>query len=165
MKKIINFCGNCPFCDYDYDDYEEEIYSCGLSRFLKLDDYFINDQEKTPIWCPIKKEDFLLEFKEFSSKRLEDINSVKNEIKELEHFFDEENYENPDVEEKTLALRNAYIKLYDLQQNEELNVDIQEEIIYNLEEIKNQLNSLEDANSKLQKTFNRSDVNVLYRND
>jgi len=166
MKKIINFCGNCPFCDHDYDDGINFIFRCGLSRFLKLEDYFIDDQEKTPVWCPLKNEVCAFEFKEFSSKRQEDIDLVKNEIKELENFFDESiNYECTEAEEKTLALRDSYIKLYDFQINEELSFDsdFQNEIIDKIEEIKQQLNSLDDANSKLQKTV--SDVNVLYRND
>ncbi len=69
----------------------------------------------TPEWCPLKKEEFSFDFKEFSNERLQNIEMTKKEISELDNFFEmnenEVDYDDPIIMEKTDNLRKLYSKV------------------------------------------------------
>ena len=171
MKKTINFCGNCPFSYSDYDDYAlgySTITTCTLSRFLKLKDDCISlsdgDEElSTPNWCPLKTEEYTFNFKEFSTERNNEINATWKEIDVLQDYFETKEYyhtdfKTPEYLEKDEELKNLYTKLGELQNNEEETFDekkFQEELNKGLDEIKEQLSSLEEFGNKLQDSLSK----------
>jgi hypothetical protein len=169
MKTTINFCGNCPFAYSDYDDFAvgySTMDICTLSRFLNREDDCISIHDgmgpdylaPTPDWCPLKEEEYSFDFKEFSPERLQEISDVKNEIKELEEFFDmredEVDYDDPIIIEKNDKTQQLYSKLQELQSNEEIYTEFEEDITEQLDKIKEQILSLEDVSNKLKETFN-----------
>lgn len=94
MKKVVNYCGNCPFLYSDYDDYAmgySTLDICTLSKFLKYKDYIVskhdsigfNEDSKTPEWCPIRKEKFELIFNDKNDEiENNDENIVQDDFKE-----------------------------------------------------------------------------------
>ena len=167
MKKTVNFCGNCPFLYSDYDDFAvgcSTVDICNLARFLKksedcisVHDGYDNDTESsTPEWCPLKEEEFIFYFKDFSSELLNEISSTKSDIKKLEEFFDmredEVDYDDPIIEEKSEKIKELYNKLDELYNNEDSNFE--EDLTEQLDKFKEQLLSLEDLGIKLTDTFN-----------
>lgn len=172
MKKTINYCGNCPFCQVDYDEWAvgaSTIEKCGLSMFLKQDyiiDVYNGDDNKglvSPDWCPLKKEEFTFEFNNFSDKRLEDINNVTSKIVEIEDYLQEKEYyhtdfKNSEYSEKEEELTQLYIEYDKLQNNEEPDVDQDfQEVSDAITQIKEQLSVLEETSYKLQDTFSKLD--------
>ena len=167
MKTIVNFCGNCPFYVTHYDDFavgKQTLELCNLAQFLNKKDYFLPEDEETPYWCPLKKDEYSYEFRNFSPKRLEEIEIIKSEIKKLEDYVDMvDDYENPEFIEKSNLLTIKYKKLSELHDNETEtdwnnlgfdNDDFQDDINKQIGEIKEQLSALEEAGLQLQKTFN-----------
>ena len=165
MKKTINFCGNCPFKYSDYDDYAlgySTVTTCTLSKFLKLEDDCIlvsdGDAElKTPIWCPLKTDEFTFDFKEFSTERKIEIDSTLKKIEVLQNYFDntyDVDYDNPDVIEKNTKLQTLYTTYNELQSNEDVEYDFQTELNKSIDEIKIQLSTLESVGNKLQESIN-----------
>ncbi len=166
MKKTVNFCGNCPFSYADYDDWAIGASTCNictLAQFLKLKDYFISvdngDEElKTPDWCPLKTDEFTFNFKEFSTERKKELDSTWKEIEELHNYFDN-NEDNDDLDESELdeqsnKIQALYTKFGELQSNEEETYDFQTELNKSIDEIKEQLSTLEDVGNKLQESIN-----------
>ena len=158
--------GNCPFRYSDYDDFsvgDSTAEVCTLARYKNLKDYFIMfhngeiDDMNTPEWCPLKVEEHTFEFKEFSPKRKEKIESVKKELTELMIFFDEhDNYEDEIFKEKNDKISELNSILADLENNEEFFVDeFNDEINDKVLEIKKQLELLEEATIKMNDTFNK----------
>jgi hypothetical protein len=171
MKKIVNFCGNCPFLYSDYDPDcvgYSTIDICQLARFLNQnpdhisvhDECGFNTNSKTPDWCPLKKEQFTIEFREFSNETKLAIENVKKEIAELEGFFDDSvEYDSPIYTTKTEQLQQAYNKLIEFESNieEKTNIDLSsfgkefnENINNQIDEIKSKLSYLDNAGNKLQ---------------
>jgi polyhydroxyalkanoate synthesis regulator phasin len=169
MKKTINYCGNCPFSYSDYDDFAIGYSTadiCTLSRFLKLKDDCIlvsnGDEElKTPNWCPLKTEEFTFGYKEFSTKRQQEIESTKEELEILQNCVEKyEDYDNPIAIEMSNNIQNLYNRLGELQSNENEEDSenyFQTELNENINEIKDQLFKLENAGNKLQDFFNNLD--------
>ena len=167
MKTTVNFCGNCPFSYADYDDCAigySTVHVCTLAQFLKLKDYFIlvsdgDEALKTPIWCPLKTEEFTFNFKEFSAERKQEIDSISKEIDVLQDYFDK-NVDNDDLDESELdkksnKLQALYTKLGELQKNEEEPYDFKVELNNSIDEIKAQLSTLEDFGTKLQESLGK----------
>lgn len=171
MKQTVNFCGNCPFLSSEYDDFavgHSTVDKCLLAQHLGQDDYFVSIHDNfgqdfeasTPVWCPLKKEEFSFDFKEFSDERKQNLESTKNEILELENFFDmredEVDYDDPEIIEKTDNIRKLYSKLNELYSNEELSEDdvLKNEINDGIEKINEQLTLLKEISSKFSETFN-----------
>ena len=171
MKKIVSFCGNCPFLYSDFDPDcagHSTIDICQLARFLNLspDHISVHDEcgrdpnAKTPDWCPLKKEQLTIEFREFSDETKQEIEKVKTEIAELEAFFDDNvDYNSPIYITKTEQLQQAYNKLIELESNieDKSNVDLSsfgqefnESINNQIDEIKSKLSYLDTAGNKLQ---------------
>jgi hypothetical protein len=164
MKKIVNFCGNCPFSYSDYDDFAvgcSTLNVCTLAQFVKLKDYFISvdngDEElKTPEWCPLKTDEFTFTFKEFSVERKQEIDSTCKEIEVLQDYFDntyDVDYDDPEVVEKNNKVQKLYTKLGELQSNEEQNDE--DELSKSIDIIKEQLLSLENASIILQESLGK----------
>ena len=161
----VNFCGNCPFLYSDYNP-DSAGYStidiCQLASFLKKKLYNISvhdecgrdSNSKTPDWCPLKVEDFSFTFKEFSSKRKQEIKVVSDEIDELEDFFDgnycDSSYENTTYDAKANRLQELYTKLQELNKSEENVEFFNDEFKQKVEEFKEQIASLEIEGNKLQ---------------
>ena len=166
MEKTVNFCGNCPFCVYDYDDFavgDMISYRCNLSYFLELKEQFLENNESTPEWCPLKKEDFSFKYKKFSDERLKDIKSTKKQIDKLELLIDSiEDYDSEDFKEKSKNLDELYVKIDQLYSSEDSDFfeDFQNDLTQKIEEIKEQLASLEDVGIKLQETFSKLDKDL-----
>ena len=170
MKKIINFCGNCPFRYSDYDDFavgDSTAEVCTLAMYKKFEDYFIlfhngdidnddGDGMKTPEWCPLKTEEHTFEFKEFSPERKEKIEIVKKELTELMNFIDNsDDYFDKNYIEKNERISELNSILADLVNNEEFfGDDFNNEINDKVLEIKRQLELLEEATLKMNNTFN-----------
>lgn len=167
MKKTVNFCGNCPFLYSDYDDFavgSSTIDICNLARFLKKpndcvsvhDDYGYDTESTTPEWCPLKDEEFVFDFKEFSTERLQEISNIKSDITKIEEFFDmredEVDYDDPIVVEKNKEISELYYKLDELYNNEDSTEE--EDLNEQLDKIKEQILSLEEVGNKLKNTFN-----------
>lgn len=165
MEIIVNFCGNCPFCVYQFDDFamgDMVSYKCNLAIFLKMNDRLLlkeDDEPITPEWCPLKKEKYSYEFKNFSSKRISDIENTKNKIEELELFIQKsDDYESSEYVQKSDELQNFYNKLDKLYENEDLGFyedDFKNDLNQKIEEIKEHLLNLENAGAKLQETFKK----------
>ena len=166
MEKKINFCGNCPFFVIQFDNFESVTNTCNLARFQKKEDYSLDFEAylETPEWCPLKKEEYLLKFKKFSPERINEINSVKAEIEELEAYFSEREYyhtdtiKNEEYVEKDRRLIELYSKLDKLHENEELSFyqeDFQNDILQKVNEIRDQLSDLENAGAALQEAFSK----------
>ena len=166
MKKTINFCGNCPFSYADYDDWAVGYSTanvCTLAQFLKLNEYLIlvsdGDEElKTPEWCPLKTEEFTFNFKEFSTKRKDEIDSTWKEIEELNNLYvnEDEDYDSPKVIERDNRLGELYDKFGKLQSNEEETFDqeeFQNDLSKQIDAIKEHLSTLEDVSNKLQQSL------------
>jgi len=164
MNKVVNYCGNCPFFVTQFDDFaigEPFTYICNLSQFQRKEDYFLTGENDTPEWCPLKKEEVILNFKEFTPERLKEINDVNTEIKELEDYFETKEYYHTDFKnDEYLAaddrLSELCIKRNDLYSNEEIpfyEAELKDELNKNIDEIKKQLLLLEDASIKLQNTY------------
>ena len=85
MKKIINFCLNCPFL--------EEGDNCKLYEFLNNKKYHIDEPYKLSIQnnCPLKN-DITFTFKIFSKERLEQITKSEenNDIDQLKKLYNNE---------------------------------------------------------------------------
>lgn len=171
MKKTINFCGNCPFLSSEYDDFavgNSTVDKCLLAMYLGQEDYFVSIHDNfnqdieapTPEWCPLKKEEFSFDFKEFSNERLQNIEMTKKEISELDNFFEmnenEVDYDDPIIMEKTDNLRKLYSKLNELYSNEELSEEdtLKNEINDGVQKINEQLTLLKEISSKFSETFN-----------
>lgn len=173
MKTIVNFCGNCPFFVVEFDDFaigDSTTYSCNLAKFLGNKEYFLPiqaqdmttekelDSLSSPEWCPLKKREHSYEFKNFSNKRLQEIENNNNEIKVLDAFFDNiVDYNDPEVKKKSEQLSDLYNKSTILHSNEDLGFyeDFQSDFNQKIEEIKEQLTTLEEAGYKLQETFSK----------
>lgn len=157
MKKIVNFCGNCPFFYGELGELNENRYVCVLSANLNLNFSYLNtindeiDETTTPDWCPLKKEEYTFSFINFSDKRLEEIHNVRKQINEYSELDDEQNDKSDKIDELTS-------KLLELQKNEEVdnipNENIELEINKSIEEIKNQMTYIEDVSNKLQQMLN-----------
>jgi len=159
MKTTVNFCGNCPFFCSKYNDFDIDnstTYTCNLSMFLKHENYNILDTDKQkPEWCPLKKEEFVVDFKNFSPERQKDIDLVLKEIEELEYFFDNNEYyhtdfKNPDSDKKEKRLAYLYEKSNELHSNEEMSLN---DSILNVDKIKEQILYLDEISIKLQETI------------
>ena len=173
MKKTINFCGNCPFSYSDYDDFAvgySTMNICTLSKFLKLkedcismsDGHNCDEESKTPNWCPLKTEEFTFEFKEFSSKRKDEIDSTWKEIEVLRDLSDkyDGDYDEPNFIEQENKLQGLYTKFGNLQNNEDEILDDGEfnnELIKQIDCIKEQMFELNEVTNKLQETLNNLD--------
>jgi len=168
MKKTINFCGNCPFLQtiYDFQDYDKYIHECSLSRFLNvefeeriLDPY---NEFNTLESCPLKNEEFAFKFNKFSDERLLEIKKVKNEIIELEKFFEENEYDNDNEDHinKNIKLTTLYERLNELHINDEKQFDFQQDLNENINKIKEQLELLSEVGNKFNQTIN--DLNNEY---
>lgn len=164
MNKVVNYCGNCPFFVTQFDDFaigDMFTYTCNLATFQKNQDYFLIGENDTPEWCPLKKEEFTFNFKEFTPERLKEINDVNVEITELENYFETSEYYHIDFkDEQYLAidyrLSELYIKRNNLYSNEEIpfyETELKDDINKNIDEIKKQLTLLEKASVKLQETY------------
>ena len=162
MKKTINFCGNCPFMYSDYDDFsvgDSTADMCTLALFLGQDGCISthngDSEEKTPDWCPLKKEEYTFNFNEFSANRLEQMEKTKKEIKELEKHF--EKYSDIDDIENNNKLTSLYNQFSELQSNEEqlFGKKFQEDINKGMSEIEKQLEQLKNVGEQLEKTFNK----------
>jgi len=165
MNIKVNFCGNCPFLNSDFNP-DSSGYStidiCQLARFLhQTPDHIsvhnecgFNPDSKTPDWCPLKVEDFSFTFKEFSSKRKQEIKVISDEIDELEDFFDgnycDASYENAIYDAKANRLQELYTKLQELNKSEENVEFFNDEFKQKVEEFKEQISSLEIEGNKLQ---------------
>lgn len=155
MKRTINFCGNCPFFVSDYDG-ELIKHTCNLSLFLEQDEYIVKLTEnelETPEWCPIKKEECILQFMPFSDERINKFKSLQSEIDELEKKIDDYNFNQqvPISQIDHENLRDLYFKLGELHHNEEFVID--DDINKDIEEIRRQISTLEIVGSKLKETF------------
>jgi len=160
MKTTVNFCGNCPFFCSEYDDFsihDSITTKCNLSAFLKNDEYFISDTDKqNPDWCPLKKEEFVFDFRNFSSERLQEIDLIKIEADELEEYFDKNEYYHTDFkdsefkksEERLLYLYNKLNELYS-------NEDVPLIDILNIDKIKDQISYLDEISIKLEETIKK----------
>ena len=164
MKKTVNYCGNCPFFTTQFDDFaigDAFTYTCNLAQFQKNDEYFLTGENEVPEWCPLKKEECTFQFNKFSPERLKEIEDVITEIRELEDWFETEEYYHTDFKdaeylEKDKRLNELYDKSSEMYSNEEVLFDIkefQDEINKNVDEIKKQLLILEEAGFKLQESF------------
>lgn len=163
MKKIVNFCGNCPFRYSDYDDFAigySTATNCTLAMFLRQKDYCIlmsdgDEEVKTPEWCPLKNEEFTFNFKEFSAERTQEIDSTFKEIEELNKYFDttEVDYYDPDFLRKDNKLQELYTRLGELQGNEESNKE--DDLSKSIDIIKEQLLELENASKVLQESLGK----------
>jgi hypothetical protein len=162
MKKTINFCGNCPFLhtNYYFQNYDKPSYDCSLLMFLQvefeeqiLDPY---DEFNVIESCPLKTEEFNFNFNSFSNDRLDDINNVKNQIIEIEKFFNENDYDadNDDHVKLNIKLSTLYDKLDELHNNEEKTFDFQKDLNANINKIKEQLELLSDVGNKINQTIN-----------
>ena len=166
MKKTVNFCGNCPFSYADYDDFAigySTVHVCTLAQFLKLNEYFIlvsdgTEEVKTPIWCPLKKEEFTFNFKEFSTERKQEIDSTFKEIEVLQDYFDKNEYnddlDESEVDDQSNKIQALYTKFGELQSNEEETYDFKAELSKSIDELKEQLSTLEEVGNKLQESIN-----------
>lgn len=177
MKKTVNFCGNCPFLVVDYDDFavgNSTLEYCNLARHLNLEDSYISsydgfrDEDKStiqekvssPEWCPIKKEEYTFDFREFSNKRLNEIEIVENELEKLEKFFEMEEHEVDEDDEEfnsnTEKYKELSTKLGQLYSSEELSFedDFKDQLKKSIDQIKDQLTILENAGIDLQNAFN-----------
>lgn len=177
MKKTVNYCGNCPFLVFEYDDFAVGYSSseyCNLARYLNLPENYIDSydgfsnenittvQEKinSPEWCPLKTNDYSFQFKHFSTQRIQEIEKVQNEIEKLDKFFDMEEYEIDEEDEEfnsnTEKYKELTIKLGELYSSEEptFEEEFQSDIKSTIDEIKNQLSLLENAGINLQNSFN-----------
>jgi hypothetical protein len=166
MKKTINFCGNCPFKYSDYDDWAVGYSTCTvctLAQFLKLNEYLIlvsngDEEVKTPDWCPLKTDEYTFNFKEFSVERKQEIDSTWEEIEVLQDYFDngyDLDYDDPEVVEKNNKVQALYTKLGELQSNEEETYDFKAELNKSIDEIKEQLSTLEDVGNKLEESLKK----------
>jgi len=176
MKKTVNYCGNCPFLVFEYDDFAVGYSSseyCNLARYLNLPDNhisaydgFSNENKTTvqekinmPEWCPLKTEEYSFHFKEFSAKRLEELEKVEDEIEKLDKFFDMEEHEIDEEDEEfnsnTEKYRELLIKLGELYSSEEptFEEEFQSDIKFTIDDIKNQLSLLENAGINLQNSL------------
>lgn len=163
MKKTINFCGNCPFMYEEFDEYKDDPITiiCTLSYNNKQDEYIISEinENKTPDFCPLKKEELILNFKEFSPSRLEKIRKLKTEIESIYQYFDENDF-NPDDENmiiKNDELKSLSYNLNELNKNEDM--QFQDELTDSINKIQDQLIKLQEVGTKLQETFNNVDLN------
>ena len=181
MKKIVNFCGNCPFLYNENDVYDESVkHLCVLSKNLDLYFQYIDtvegvfDENSTPDWCPLKKEEYTFSFKEFSNKRLNEIQNIKEKINEINEHIEYNDDNNADISKENDELIELNNELSNLQKNEEYyeddddeedeedddddddddDEDIESEINKTIDEIKNQMSYLEEASVKLQEMFN-----------
>jgi hypothetical protein len=178
MKKVINFCGNCPFLISEYDDYSvghSTLDCCQLARFLNLkedyisihDDIESNLEKETPEWCPMKQEDFTFKFREFSDERKKGIEDTKKKITELEEITEDLDIDSFEFKTKNKELADSYSKLQTLYETEEIKIDPELDTIPTLEssifgpeftddfndqvdDIKEQLSNLNNIGSKLQ---------------
>jgi vacuolar-type H+-ATPase subunit I/STV1 len=162
MKKIVNFCGNCPFLHtiYDFENYDKTIHDCSLLSFLQiefeeqiLDPYNEFDTLES---CPLKDEEFSFKFNKFSDERLQEIDEVKTEAIELEIFFEKNDYDktNEDQIKKNIKLTTLYERLNDLHTNEEKPSDFQQDLNENINKIKEQLELLSEVGNKFNQTIN-----------
>lgn len=171
MKKTINFCGNCPFLHtiYDDDDFNKTTFKCSLSDFLNVEfvEYIVDpyDVINTIETCPLKTEEFYFKFNSFSNDRLDDINNVKEQIIEIENFFNENDYDadNDDHVKQNIRLSALYDKLDELHNNEEQTFDFQKDLNDNINKIKEQLEILSDVGNKFNQSINdlNNDKNKL----
>jgi hypothetical protein len=126
MKKVVNYCGNCPFLYEENDIYDESVkHICVLSKNLDLYFYCIDtvecvfDEKSTPVWCPLKKEEYTFTFKEFSNERI--VNILLNTIK---YFYEGTNRNYYDTiyfkKCKTVTLDNTLINDINNNQNSSL---------------------------------------------
>jgi hypothetical protein len=167
MKKItVNFCGNCPFLYSSYDDYAvgcSTTDECTLSRFLNQDEYFIDVHDgldfnsETPLWCPLRKEEYSFGFQEFNLVKTEEIDLIKKEIDELGNFFDslhDESYDSSIINEKSRRLQELYNILADLQSSQIEDDLTIENFQKEMDEVQKKVKFLEEAGSKLQALIN-----------
>lgn len=166
MKKVVNFCGNCPFLYNEYDNYDGTVqHLCVLSRNLDLYFDYVDtleggyDENSTPAWCPLKKEEYTFSFKEFSNKRLENIHTVKEKINEINEYIESNDDSGIDMSKELNEIETLNTELTNLQKNEEIDDinddDIESEITKSLDEIKAQMTYIEEASAKLQDAFSK----------
>lgn len=176
MKKTVNYCVNCPFLVVDYDDFavgNSTLEYCNLASYLNLSEKYIDSydgfhnennttvQEKisSPEWCPLKTDEYTFQFKEFSAKRIEEIEKTEIEIDKLEKFFDMEEYEIDEDDEEfnsnTEKYKELSAKLGKLYSPEEptFEEEFQSDIKSTIDDIKNQLSLLENAGINLQNSL------------
>jgi len=157
MKKTVNCCGNCPFCntEYYYESGDEPISECILSKFLKNDEYFINFNDNvsfyTAEWCPLKNEEYVFNFKEFSDKRKNDILTIDKKITENEYQIDQNiDYDSFEFVSNNIESQELFKKFDELMTSEDISEeDIKEEFNNSIEQIKKQMINLESLGTKL----------------
>jgi hypothetical protein len=178
MNKTVNFCGNCPFFNTEYDDYAvglDTTNTCCLAYNLKQEDYIVsfdnshdyseiepinNCTEKfgSPEWCPLKKDEYTFSFKPFSENRISKINSISDSIDELNDFLDSTNdCDSPEFVEKMKQSAELHDKMRELLNNEEtpFNESFQTEINKSVDEIKEQMKLIENATIQLHDTLSK----------
>jgi len=166
MKKIINYCGNCHFFHTEYDDYSlgnGQKNICVLFKNLKtpnnISDYFIDDEElegyNTPTWCPLKVEEYTFKFKEFSSKKIEELKSTTDDIELLNNKFEE--YEDTtEYSENNDKLKVLYDKFQKILDSDDIDSEefIKNEFDNSMKDFKSTIESLEDMSIKLNEQLN-----------
>lgn len=127
MNKTVNHCYNCPFYHATYDDYsihEQPTCTCGLSEFLKYENYFIIDDENSvlepPDWCPIAKEgNVSLTFKRLSISNVLEISNYTNQLEQLDYELENMNdVESEEYESKYKLLIEIGNKIQELSNEE-----------------------------------------------
>ena len=149
MRTTVNYCGNCPFILSK----KGNIFGCILASFLQLEDSEIIEdvieELSSPDWCPLKEE-HSFSLIQFSTERRNEINKVKNEIEDLKIMM--KSTDDSIVSQSSYKLQTSYSKLDDLMGNEE-NLNFQ--VIKSIDEIKEQMNKLEETGQKLQNFINK----------
>lgn len=167
MKKIVNFCGNCPFMYSEYDSATiGDCYTdiCVLANHLNKKDYIIASYDDvditegngTPLWCPLQEEKVELEFNPFSKKRSDEINEVKKELFELTNELEQaeinENIEDDDKRYDKISELNDKLSL--LFNNEGVSDEyITDELKNSVDEIKVQIEEMLKVSEKIGETF------------
>lgn len=59
MEQIVTGCGNCPFASSEHNWCNHP----SLERTESFDWEFYGNDESSPEWCPLKKEDVIVSFK------------------------------------------------------------------------------------------------------
>jgi len=149
----------------EYNDYEGEdstVEYCTLALFLKKEVNIISPHDggdiyksdDSPEWCPLKEEKFEFEYKKYSTKRLKEINDVKEKIIKLSTEMDNDD----DIfleDERYDEINKLNIELDNLYNSEDFNIeDFKTELNNSVKEINDQLNSLLKDTDKLNDVFN-----------
>ena len=134
MKLIkIAGCFNCPFLQSDYDDYavgHSSLDKCVFQQFLDVGDYYISvhdnlgpdPEAETPDWCPLKKESFSFEFKEFDEDTKKQLSRLQEEIESTQQDLDKltsnSAYDIEIAEDLSLVIQQLCNQLNNLQRNQ-----------------------------------------------